>query len=153
MLLFQPDADSIATVKALLLSFELMSGLKINFHKCEMLSMGIDSEEGQRIADLLNCKVGKFPFMYLGLPLVPRRVTIDEWAPLTGKAGKKVSPWRGKFMSSAERLVLTNSSLSSLPMFAMGFFLLAEGVHAKLDTSRARFFWEGTGLKRKYHLV
>ena len=35
----------------------------------------------------------------------------------------------------------------------MGFFLLAEGVHAKLDTSRARFFWEGTGLKRKYHLV
>ena len=89
MLLFQPDADSIATVKALLLSFELMSGLKINFHKCEMLSMGIDSEEGQRIANLLNCKMGKFPFMYLGLPLVPRRVTIDEWAPLTGKAGKK----------------------------------------------------------------
>ena len=46
-------------------------------------------------------------------------------------------------MSSAARLVLTNSSLSSLPMFAMGLFLLAEGVHASLDTPRARFFGKG----------
>ena len=68
LLLFQPDTHSIATVKALLLSSELMSGLKINFHKCEMLSMGIDSEGGQRIADLLNCKMGKFPFMFLAYP-------------------------------------------------------------------------------------
>jgi len=137
LLLFQPDTRSIATMKALLLSFELMSDLKINFHKCEMLSMEIDSKEGRRVADLLNCKVGKFPFTYLGLPLAPRRVTIEDWAPLNGKVGKKVSPWRGKFMSSAARLVLTNSSLSSLPMFAMGLFLLAEGVHAKMDTPRA----------------
>ena len=91
LLLFQPGTHIIATVKALLLSFELMSDLKINFHKCEMLSMGIDSEEGRRVADLLNCNVGKFPFTYLGLPLAPCRVTIQEWAPLNGKVGKKVS--------------------------------------------------------------
>lgn len=56
-------------------------------------------------------------------------------------------------MSSAARLILTNSSLSSLPLFTMGMFLLVDGVHAKLDTLRSRFFWEGTGIKRKYHLV
>ena len=56
-------------------------------------------------------------------------------------------------MSSAARLILTNSSLSSLPLFTMEMFLLADGVHAKLDTPRSRFFWEGTGIKRKYHLV
>lgn len=38
-------------------------------------------------------------------------------------------------------------------MFAMGLFLLAEGVHAKMDTPRSRFFWEGTGPNRKYHMV
>ena len=56
-------------------------------------------------------------------------------------------------MSSAARLILTNSSLSSLPLFIMGMFLLADDVHARLDTPISRFFWEGTRIKRKYHLV
>ena len=56
-------------------------------------------------------------------------------------------------MSSGARLILTNTSLSSLPMFAMGLFLLADGVHSKFDTPRSRFFWEGAGPKRKYHMV
>ena len=56
-------------------------------------------------------------------------------------------------MSSAARLILTNSSLSSLPIFTMGMFLLADGVHARVDTPRSRFFWEGARTKRKYHLV
>jgi hypothetical protein len=38
-------------------------------------------------------------------------------------------------------------------MYAMGMFLLQDGVHAKFDTHRAKFYWEGAGPKRKYHLV
>nr|XP_020177078.1 uncharacterized protein LOC109762617 [Aegilops tauschii subsp. strangulata] len=45
LLLFEPDRHSIATVKAILLSFELMPGLKINFHKCEVISMGMGPDE------------------------------------------------------------------------------------------------------------
>lgn len=56
-------------------------------------------------------------------------------------------------MSFGARLILTNSSLSSLPLFTMGMFLLADGLHAKVDTPRSKFFWEGAGIKRKYHLV
>jgi hypothetical protein len=54
---------------------------------------------------------------------------------------------------SGARLILTNSSLSSLPMFIMGLFLLVVGVHAKLDTPRSKFYWEGAGSKHKYHMV
>jgi hypothetical protein len=32
-------------------------------------------------------------------------------------------------------------------MFAMGLFLLQDGVHAKFDKHIAKFFWEGTGTK------
>ena len=114
--------------------------------------MGVEPEEGRRIADLLNCKVGKFPMTYLGLPVDTKRPTIEDWEPLCAKVRGRVCPWRGKFLSKAARLVLTNSSLSSLPMLAMGLFLLAEGVHAKFDTPRAKFFWEGTSPNRKYHM-
>jgi hypothetical protein len=35
----------------------------------------------------------------------------------------------------------------------MGLFLLHEGIHARFGSHRSKFFWEGTGAKRKYHLV
>lgn len=56
-------------------------------------------------------------------------------------------------MFSAARLTLTNSCLSAIPMFAMCLFILGEGVHAKFDKIRARFFWEAESKKRKYHML
>jgi hypothetical protein len=38
-------------------------------------------------------------------------------------------------------------------MFAMGIYLLHEAMHGEMNKSRARFFWEGVGNKRKYHMV
>ena len=144
MLLFEPDDHSIATIKLLLIAFEILSSLKINFLKSEVITIGMDDHEGRRVTNLLNCKIGKFPIKYLGLPINHKNLTIADWAPLYGKVVNRVSPWRGRFMSSAARLILTNSSLSSLPIFTMGMFLLADGVHAKLDTPCSWFFWEGT---------
>ncbi|XP_073351828.1 uncharacterized protein [Aegilops tauschii subsp. strangulata] len=152
-LLFEPDLHNIAMVKGILLCFELMSRLKINFHKCEVVSIGMDAAESLRVANLLNCKLGKLPFTYLGLLIAEKKWLISDWEPLWNKMAGRVCPWRGRFTSSGARLILTNSSLSSLPMFVMGLFLLADGVHTKMDTPRARFFWEGAGPKHKYHMV
>jgi hypothetical protein len=38
-------------------------------------------------------------------------------------------------------------------MYAMGLFLLADGIHASFDKILARFFWEGVSDKRSYHWV
>lgn len=56
-------------------------------------------------------------------------------------------------MSSGGKLLLTNSSLSSLPMYvmAMGMYSLKEGLHQQLDSIRSRFFWQGASDKFKYH--
>lgn len=140
LLLFEPDLHSITTIKAILLCFELMSGLKINFHKCEVVSIGMDAAESVWVANLLNCKLGKLPFTYLGLPIAEKKCSIADWEPLSTKVAGRVCPWRGRFMSCGARLILTKSSISSLPMFAMGLFLLADGVHTKVDTPWALFF-------------
>jgi hypothetical protein len=44
------------------------------------------------------------------------------------------------------------NSLSSLPMYTMGIYLLPEEVHHKIDSTRAIFYWE-SGQKKKYHMV
>jgi hypothetical protein len=96
---------------------------------------------------MLNCKLGAFPFDYLGLPIADPPLSIVQWLFMVQKLSLRVEPWLGKFLSSGRRLILSNSCLASLPMFAMGLFLLQDGVHAKFDKHRAKFFWEGTDTK------
>jgi hypothetical protein len=127
ILLIELDDNSIINVKFLLIAFEILSGLKINFLKSEVIVMGASPEEQTRVANALNCKQGSFPFTYLGFPMADRPLSMIEWEGLVGKVGHRVDPWQGRFMSSAARLTLINSSLSSLTMYAMGLFLLADG--------------------------
>jgi hypothetical protein len=68
LILIQNSDEDIANLKFLLMFFEDMSGLKINYHKSEVIVVGQCEEEQTRIANLFNCKCGAFPFMYLGYP-------------------------------------------------------------------------------------
>ena len=151
IILIQNEELDIANLKFLLLCFEDMSGLKINFHKSEVFVLDEPLQEQQRIAHMFNCKLGEFPFLYLGLPISDRKLTIEQWNFLVNKLADKVEVWMGRLLSSGGRLILSNACLDALPTFAMGLFLLQDGVHAKFDSIRARFFWEGSGPSRKYH--
>nr|XP_051201760.1 uncharacterized protein LOC127315299 [Lolium perenne] len=148
IIMLQPDDLAIANLKYILLCFENMSGLRINFHKSEVMVLGGDETEGTRIANMLNCKRGTFPFTYLGLPVSDRALLASDWGPLTNKVAKRADPWMGKLMSSAARLTLINACLSSLPLHAMAVCLLGEGVHGLFDKARSRFYWEANGAKR-----
>jgi hypothetical protein len=58
MILIDPTDEGIANLKLLLLVFEDMSGLKINFNKSEVVVLGRDLREQTRVANLLNCRLG-----------------------------------------------------------------------------------------------
>lgn len=50
------------------LCFEVVSGLKVNFGKSEMISVGaVDNIDV--LAQILGCKASVLPVLYLGLPL------------------------------------------------------------------------------------
>jgi hypothetical protein len=46
-----------------------MSGLKINYHKSEMIVIGASKEACVEFVDLLNCREGKLPIKYPGIPV------------------------------------------------------------------------------------
>ena len=56
-------------------------------------------------------------------------------------------------MSIAGRSTLINSSLNNAPIYHMSIYLLPKTIVHKLDKIRRRFFWQGGGTKKKYHLV
>lgn len=89
---------------------------------------------------MFNCKLGSLPIQYLGVPISDRSLSIDDLRGVMQKMGKRLEPWKGKNMSSAGRLILTNSCLTSVPMYTMGFYLLKNGLHKEMDKLRAQFF-------------
>jgi hypothetical protein len=91
--------------------------------------------------------------MYLGIPMIHRRLRNSDWQGVIDRFKKRLSTWKTKFLSSGRRLVLLNSVLSSLPTFMMSFFEIPVGVLKKLDAIRSRFFRQGGSGKRKYRLA
>jgi hypothetical protein len=71
-----------------------MSGLKINYHKCEAYCFGMNGSDSWRIANMLNCSRGSLPMKYLGIPLSDTKLGMCVFADLVRKVAKRVP--RGK---------------------------------------------------------
>lgn len=128
--------------------------MKINYQKSEMYVLGVSGEEEIRVANMMNCKVGVMPFTYLGLPMSLDKITMKDFCLIIKRVEKRMQPWKSGYLSYGGREIKINSSLSSAPMYAMGFYSLPEGFHSKMDSARSRFYWQGVGGgKKKYHMI
>ena len=103
LLFLKADKKMIVVLRWLLLGFENLSGMKINFDKSEMVPLNISEEDGQELARLLGCKVVKLPIMYLGVPLHWRKLSESDWLPLIEKLEKRLQSWKGKLMSLGKK--------------------------------------------------
>ncbi|MCI24861.1 cysteine-rich receptor-like protein kinase [Trifolium medium] len=56
-------------LRAILVLFETMSGLKVNILKSMLVGVNIADSWLRAAATALHCKVGKMSFLYLGLPI------------------------------------------------------------------------------------
>lgn len=121
LLLFEPDQSSMARIRTLPIFFEAMSGLKINYTKSNVVTMGISPDEGLRAVKLLDYKLVDFPMVYLGLTASEQALASADYDPTVGKVGYRVEPWQGKLMSLGARLALTNACHLAIPFYAMGF--------------------------------
>jgi hypothetical protein len=73
---------NVRVLRAVLTLFADMSGLKVNFNKSLLVGINIGESWLVEAASLLNCKVGKIPFLYLGLSIGgdPRKLAF--WEPV-----------------------------------------------------------------------
>jgi hypothetical protein len=71
-LLFLSHGNDFAShLKWLMIYFEKLSGMRINYHKSDLILINLE-EETQTYAKCFCCKIGKFPFTYLGVPSTMR---------------------------------------------------------------------------------
>lgn len=71
----------------------------------------------QEAVDFLNCRIGEFPFVYLGLPIgvdASRRVT---WKLVLDKIRSRLTSWNNIHLSLGGKIVLLKSMLYALPIY------------------------------------
>lgn len=143
----------IVAMRRSLRCFEVVSGLKINFHKSLICGVGIEDGVVEEFAAKLNCLSHKLPIKYLGLPLGANPSRKQVWQPVVERIKKKLSGWKRRLLSYAGRVTLIKYVLSSLPIFYMSLFKIPVCAAKEIDKIQARFLWEGDDSHRKIHLV
>jgi Reverse transcriptase (RNA-dependent DNA polymerase) len=78
LLFLETKAEYIEVLKWILVAFEDLSGLKINFDKCEMVPLNISDEEGYNLAQILGCKISHLPITYLRVSLHNKTLIKDH---------------------------------------------------------------------------
>ncbi|CAN1807424.1 Putative ribonuclease H protein At1g65750 [Linum perenne] len=142
----------VRNLAATLICFECVTGLKVNFHKSSMFTVGtvLDADF---LARSFGCQLESLPSLYLGLPLGARSSNSSLWDPVVANMERKLETWKARFLSFGGRLTLIKSVLSSLPVYYMSLLKAPCTVIMKLEGLQKRFLWSGTSDSKKLHWI
>jgi len=140
---------NVRALRAVLSLFAVMSGLKVNFHKSLLVGVNIADSWLNEVVSILDCKVGKVLFMYLGLSIGgdPRRLAF--WDPVLNTIKSRLTRWHNRFLSFGGRLVLLKFALTSLHVYALSFFKALSGIISSIESIFNYFFGGGSEDNRK----
>jgi len=113
---------NVRALRAILVMFENLSGLKVNYHKSMLVGINIVDSWLQEAASILSCKIGNIPFMYLGLPIGGDARRLSFWDPVLDRLKSRLSEWKSRNLSYGGLLILLKSVMSSLPIYTLSFF-------------------------------
>ncbi|KAE8707928.1 hypothetical protein F3Y22_tig00110369pilonHSYRG00036 [Hibiscus syriacus] len=83
-------------VQVVLDVFYSISGLKLNASsKCEIFSAGVSAQQCVAIREFTRFKLGSLPVRYLGVPLVPRKLSVKDCCNLIDKIKRFEFPTKG----------------------------------------------------------
>lgn len=95
----------------------MISGLKINKQKSELLLDGGNSDRCRELAAAMGIAQGALPLRYLGVPLSPKKMTRSDFQPLLDKIAARFNSWTVKHLSFAGRFQLIQAVIYSTISF------------------------------------
>ncbi|GLT52165.1 hypothetical protein SLA2020_255190 [Shorea laevis] len=149
----EASAKNVWMIKCILRSFELLSGLKVNFHKSALYGFNVDNGELLAFADSLNCLAGMAPFKYLGVLVGANPRKLSTWKPVIDCLRKKLSSWRCNSLSFGGRITLLNSVLACIPVYYFSSMKAPKQVLNLISLIQRRFLWGGNEEKNKISWV
>jgi hypothetical protein len=136
------DTQVASYLKWLMVYFEKLSGMKINFNKSDLTPTNLSEEETQEYAKIFCYKVGSFPFKYLRVPLHYEKLVREDIQPIVERIMKQIVGWNGRLLSYGARLLLLKVCLDSIPIYLMSFIKFTKWAAEAISSQMANFFWE-----------
>ncbi|XP_039038037.1 uncharacterized protein LOC120175480 [Hibiscus syriacus] len=130
------NVDSIIGVSCVLEKFYEMSGLRLNASKTEIFIAGANDDMRTLVHEVTGFKLGCLPVRYLGVPLVPRKLTEKDCVSLVEKI--KLTCWnKACMLLLVKELLMAEMSL----WVAWVRFYVFKGVDLCSVESKPSFNW------------
>ncbi|KAL9681661.1 hypothetical protein QQ045_013448 [Rhodiola kirilowii] len=144
LILSEAFVSSLACIKSALEDFYAWSGLKVNEDKsCIFFGASVNQMDEGILADAINYKVGRLPFIYLGFPLDSRSLKPSKYG-IIDKMSGKIKGWSARKLSYAGRLVLIKHVLQSICSYWMRVLIFPSFVMKKSIMLCRTYLWSGS---------
>ncbi|MCH80013.1 LINE-1 reverse transcriptase like, partial [Trifolium medium] len=145
----EATVENLWVLKAVLRGFEMASGLKVNFWKSCVMGVNVHSDFMEMASDFLNCRIGRVPFKYLGLPVGSNPRKLSTWEPMLEVVRGRLRSWGNKYVSLGGRIVLINAVLSAIPIFFLSYLKMPNKVWREMVKMQRKFLWSGLSVRAK----
>ncbi|XP_058733340.1 uncharacterized protein LOC131604946 [Vicia villosa] len=149
----EPTYDNLWSLKVLLRGFELVSGLKINFHKSNLYGTDIGDWFLNLATTFLACKKGCFPFKFLGIWVGEGANKKKVWQEVIDNLKSRLSECKGRNISIGGRVTLIGSVLNAIPIFTLSFYKGPSKIIQDIRSLLSNFLWCGNTKSRCIHWV
>ncbi|XP_021750486.1 uncharacterized protein LOC110716169 [Chenopodium quinoa] len=133
--------------------FSNASGLSANLDKSDAYFGGILDHIRCELQQVLGMSNGTLPFMYLGVPLSSKKLTISKCRPLIERITGIIDTWAAKHLSYAGRLQLIKIILFGVQAYWAQIFILQKKIIREMESRFRCFLWTGKGNPTKKALV
>ena len=141
LLFLKDDLDMANNMKWILLCYEQMTGMRINFDKSDLLTIGLEDSRINEYAKIFCCKKGEFPIKYLGVPLHYSNLRKEDLQPIVDKIICRIAGWKGRLLSYAGRLLLLKACLASIPIYLMSIIKFPKWAISMINSQMSHFLW------------
>ncbi|KAL1224690.1 putative ribonuclease H protein [Cardamine amara subsp. amara] len=135
--------QSIAGILQVFKDFAATSCLKISLEKSTLFMAGVSDGIKDDILECFPFDSDSLPVRYLGLPLLTKKMTVQDYTPLIEKIRSRISCWTARYLSFAGGLQLIASVVHSLTNFWISAFRLPRKCIEEIDQICASFLWSG----------
>lgn len=137
--------DNMNTVKAMmdvLNEFCMMSGQTISLEKSKFfVSPNVQRNKARRISDYCGIKLTRDLGKYLGVPMLHKRVTKQDFIHIIDKVQNRLAGWVSNTLMLAGRSTLIRHVSSTIPCYTMQTMHLPSSVCERLDRMNRNFLW------------
>ncbi|GJR17401.1 RNA-directed DNA polymerase, eukaryota, reverse transcriptase zinc-binding domain protein [Tanacetum coccineum] len=148
LVLCHGDINSVNTIKNALEIFSAVSGLYPNLGKSTIFCGSMDKVTINDVLQILPFKKGKLPIRYLGVPLVSKKIGVQDCKDLIDKVKNRIQDWKNKSLSYAGRTQLIASVLSSIQVYWASVFKLPKMVINDIENLFKGFLWNSGEFQR-----